>query len=188
MNGRKPLRSSDELGASGGWQAVAGWQLVVVVVFAMMVLYLGNTGERWFPVLDSANLAFHEAGHPLFWLLDSRLGVYGGTLGQLALPLIVALSFWRRRDPFATSLVMLWLFQNFFNIARYMADARVQMLPLVGGDHDWTEIFARWQLLHLDTRIAGLVSLLGWAGVLVVCCALARTWWRARIRSRCWQD
>ena len=183
MAGNDDLLRADKGPQESDWLPVAGWQLLLVAGFAIMVLYLGNTGERWFPVLDSANLAFHEAGHPLFWLLNSRLGVYGGTLGQLALPLIVATSFWRRRQAFATSIAMLWLFQNFFNIARYMADARAQMLPLVGGDHDWTEIFARWQLLHFDTRIAGLVSLLGWAGVILVCCALARFWWRAGCRQ-----
>ncbi|MCB1933202.1 MAG: hypothetical protein KDI45_12140 [Candidatus Accumulibacter sp.] len=176
----RALHLADKLGADRGWQPVAGWQLVLVAVFGGMVLYLGNTGERWIPVLDSANLAFHEAGHPLFWLLNDRLGVYGGTLGQLALPLIVAASFWRRRDAFATSIALVWLFQNFFNIARYMADARARVLPLVGGDHDWTEIFTRWHVLHLDTRIAGLVGVLGWAGLLMTCCALARLWWRQR--------
>lgn len=182
MAGNDDVPRADKLPTDSAWQPLAGWQMIAVVVFGMLVLYLGNTGERWIPVLDAANLAFHEAGHPLFWLLNSRLGVYGGTLAQLALPLIVAASFWRRREPFATSFALLWLFQNFFNIARYMADARAQRLPLVGGDHDWTEIFTRWQVLHLDTRIAGLVSLLGWAGVLVVCCALARFWWRGRVR------
>jgi hypothetical protein len=178
---RGDLLRTDKAEQHSGWRRPAGWQVIAVAVFGMLVLYLGNTGERWIPVLDSANLAFHEAGHPLFWLLDNRLGVYGGTLGQLALPLIVAASFWRRRDAFATALVLVWLFQNFFNIARYMADARAQMLPLVGGGHDWTEIFARWQVLHLDTRIAGIVGVLGWAGVLLVCCTLAWSWWRGRL-------
>jgi hypothetical protein len=62
-----------------------------------------------------------------------------------------------------------WLGENLLNVARYMADARVQLLPLVGGgDHDWAEIFSRWRILHLDTRVAGLtrfaaVALIAWA-------------------------
>jgi len=47
-----------------------------------------------------------------------------------------------------------------------MADARAQVLPLVGGgEHDWTAIFARWGVLSYDTRIAGLVSAIGWLGL-----------------------
>ena len=59
-----------------------------------------------------------------------------------------------------------WLFENFWNISRYMADARARVLPLVGdGEHDWTEIFLRWGALHRDTSIAGFVTFLGWIGV-----------------------
>jgi hypothetical protein len=77
----------------------------------------------------------------------------------------------------ATALV--WLGENLFNIARYMADARVQELPLVGsGDHDWTEIFGRWGILHLDGRIA---SLTRGCGVLLMAGAVLWLYrrWRA---------
>ena len=121
ITGKDEVLRAGAVGQGSAWQPLAGWQVIAVVVFGVLILYLGNTGERWIPVLDSANLAFHEAGHPLFWLLNSRLGVYGGTLGQLALPLLVAASFWRRGDAFATSFALLWLFQNFFNIARYLS-------------------------------------------------------------------
>lgn len=171
----------DDTPFGSDWQAVTGRQVVLVSVLAAVVLYFGNTGERWLPLLDSANLAFHEAGHPLFGLLNDRLGVYGGTLMQLILPLITAGSFRKRRDAPATSLALIWLFENFFNIARYMADARVQTLPLVGsGDHDWAEIFSRWHVLHLDRHIAGLTTALGVLGVLAACLGLAKLWTRQR--------
>ena len=96
---------------------------------------------------------FHEAGHPLFGLLlGERIAVYGGTLGQLAFPIVATVSFWWRREALPFALCAAWLFENFWNIARYMADARDQLLPLVGGgEHDWTEIFSRWQVLQRDT-------------------------------------
>ena len=47
------------------------------------------------------------------------------------------------------------------NVGRYMKDARAQQLPLVGGDHDWTEIFSRWGVLTSDVRIGNTVRLLG---------------------------
>jgi hypothetical protein len=69
---------------------------------------------------------------------------------------------------FAAALI--WFFENWFNIARYMADARKQELPLVGGgDHDWFTIFARWHLLQYDTRIAAALNLAGWIGIAITC-------------------
>lgn len=172
-------------GLSRGWRPIAVWQLLAVAAFGVLVIVLGNSGDYWIPILDSVNLVFHEAGHPIFGLLDGRLGVYGGTLGQLLLPLLLAVSFRRRREAVSTSLATIWLFQNFFNVARYMGDARSRVLPLIGGDHDWTEIFSRWQVLHLDTRIAGLVSLLGFLGVLLAWGALAWIWWLQKAEERC---
>ena len=135
-----------------------------------VVCYLANTGERWVFLLDSANLAFHEAGHPLFGLLlGENVTVYGGTLAQLAFPVAAAVSSWWRRETLAFALSGAWLFQNFWNIARYMADARARVLPLVGsGEHDWTEIFLRWGALHRDTSVAGFVSMLAWLGILAL--------------------
>ena len=60
--------------------------------------------------------------------------------------------------------------QNWFNIARYMADARRLELPLVGGgDHDWNTILTRWDLLQYDTRIAATLELIGWIGIAATC-------------------
>jgi len=76
--------------------------------------------------LHSIHLVFHEAGHvllmPFGW--DFLISL-GGTLGQLAVPLIclVALLI-RTRDPFGASLCLWWLGHSFLDIAPYIADAR----------------------------------------------------------------
>jgi len=151
------------------WRPVAAPAYFAATAGVLVVCYFANAGERWIPLLDSANLALHEAGHPLFGLLfGENFTVYGGTLGQLVFPVAVAISFWWRRETLSFALSLAWLFENFWNISRYMADARVRVLPLVGnGEHDWTEIFLRWGALPRDTSIAGFVTFLGWAGVLV---------------------
>lgn len=161
------------------WTPVSGAGLLAYAVAAVGVLWLANSGEGWIPLLDSANLAFHEAGHPIFGLLSGGLlTVYGGTLGQLAFPTVAAVSFHRRRATLSFAFSGLWLAENLFNIARYMADARAQILPLVGGgEHDWAEIFSRWGVLQSDVTVAGLVRLLAWAGILATGFWLA---WRRR--------
>jgi len=157
------MESSRQHEVDDEWTAVTGWGLAGYGFAALLVSWLAHTEPYWVYVLDSANLAFHEAGHPLFSLLSERLTVYGGTLGQLMFPLAVLVAFYRQRATFSCAFAMLWLGENLFNIAVYMADARVQLLPLVGnGEHDWTEIFSRWGVLEWDTGIAGLVRVAGW--------------------------
>ena len=162
------------------WKAVsaagvaAGWGFIGLIIWLR-----ASSGDAWVKILDDANLVFHEAGHPLVGLFSNRLMVYGGTMGQLAFPAVCSISFWRRREPVALALCLTWLFENFLNIARYMADARAQVLPLVGGgEHDWTEIFSRWGVLPHDLGIAHFVSALGWSGM-----AGAGLWllWRSRL-------
>ncbi len=62
------------------------------------ILLLCHAFWGWVPILDSANLAFHEAGHPLFGILSDRLMVYGGTLMQLLMPGICAFEMRRQQS------------------------------------------------------------------------------------------
>ncbi len=131
---------------------------------ALTIYFHFFTEEQWFPILDSANLAFHEAGHLFIGILSDRLNVYGGTILQLAIPIYIFFSFKKRGHQLASHWSMTWIAQNLLNIARYLGDARSQMLPLVGGGmHDWTEILSRWHLLPYDHWIARLVQLIALA-------------------------
>ena len=151
-----------------------------VAAFAIACLAF-HLAIGWVPLLDSANLAFHEAGHPIVGLFSNRLSVYGGTLFQLAFPVAAAWDFRRRGQAAGVAACGVWLGENLLNVARYMADARAQALPLVGGgDHDWTEIFSRWGLLAADTRVAGLTRVVAVAVMGYACLWLYREWRRGR--------
>jgi len=164
------------------WQEVASGKFVAAaagLLVLFLVLVFDNNGFVF--LLDHANLAFHEAGHPIFGLFGETLGLYGGTIGQLVFPLVAFAIFLVRREPISFAFAGVWLFENFLNIARYMADARAQVLPLVGGGgHDWTEIFSRWHVLSYDTKIAGFVKFLGWSGMLAMGFWLAWRWYEDR--------
>ena len=71
--------------------------ILALAAFAGLLLFF-HAREGWVPILDSANLAFHEAGHPLFGLVSSRLMVYGGTFMQLLLPLTAAWQLHRQQQ------------------------------------------------------------------------------------------
>ena len=135
------------------------------------------------PGLDHANLLFHEAGHPLTGLFSQRLEPYGGTVGQLFFPAFLIVRFWKRGQVRALAASAVWFFENFLNIARYLADARALKLPLVGGgDHDWNTILARWDILQYDTGIADGLIFFAWTGVGLVCLWVAFRTWHDRTR------
>ncbi len=105
-------------------------------------------------LLDLVNLAFHEAGHLFLAPFGSTLHYLGGTLGQLAVPLALAIYFLVTRPsrPLGAACCAWWVGENLINVSVYMADARDLALPLVGGgDHDWNELFYRFGLLGEDS-------------------------------------
>ena len=165
------------------WRPVGTAALVATSAGLGLLFLAALTAEQgWIPLLDGVNLLFHEAGHPLFGLLGwEALTVLGGTLMQLLVPLLVAGSFWFRRDTVGTAVAGVWGFENLLNIARYVADARAQVLPLVGGgEHDWADLLGRWGCLARDTGIARGISLVGWLGMLACWSWLVWRWHTAR--------
>jgi len=158
------------------WSRVTPLKLGVALGAVGLMLLVHLTGrEGWIFLLDDLNLVFHEAGHPIFGILGETIGFLGGTLMQLLVPAMVAGSAWYKRQAVATALAGVWFFENGFNIGRYMADARAQVLPLVGGgEHDWATLFGQWGVLERDLAIARTLITLSWVGILL--CLLWLGW------------
>jgi len=150
------------------WERIpSGHYIFFGAGFAGFVALLLASEPGFIPIIDHANLLFHEAGHPLIGFFIRSLEPYGGTIGQLTFPVILAITGWRRGKLLLLSGALVWFFENFLNIARYMADARKLQLPLVGGgDHDWNTILAAWDILMYDTRIANVLRIVGWIGIM----------------------
>lgn len=164
--------------AGQSWQPVSGLAVIGLALLLGIILWLQYlTVDQWVYLLDSANLAIHEAGHPLIGLFSRRLEVYGGTLFQLVFPLLFAGYFWRHRQTAAWSATLIWFGENLLNVGRYMADARAHKLPLAGGGHhDWMEIFGRWGVLTSDTTIAAITRFIGLCIMLSAFIWLWRRW------------
>ncbi|HKS35764.1 MAG TPA: hypothetical protein VJW76_01145 [Verrucomicrobiae bacterium] len=168
------------------WDAVTDRKLAAYVLAVLLFFVLLVTdGDGFVFLVDGANLLFHEAGHIVFGFFGDTIGLYGGTLGQLVFPIVVTVSFWRKGQPFSFAGGLVWFFENLLNIACYMADARAQQLPLVGGgDHDWTNIFTRWGVLAQDTQIAGAVRWMGWLGMIAASAWVVWRWRQDRAAAR----
>ncbi len=124
------------------------------------------------PLVSDIDLAIHEFGHMLFMpfgipILGRTMVILGGSLTQVAFPLIFVLYFLkktadgRRRDVFAAMVCVWWSGINLLSVAIYCADSRAGQLMLLDGStgqesdgHDWFNLLSHWRLLQHDTQIA----------------------------------
>jgi hypothetical protein len=166
------------------WRRVPTGGLVFAFAFAGFIGYRAFFAGGWVPLVDDANFAVHEAGHPLVGIFSDRLAVYGGTLAQIVFPLICMLEFWRRRWTTSYGLCGIWLGQSLLSVAIYMADARARVLPLAGFTtdplHDWNTILLRWGLLHQDTALATTLRVIAWGVIVWALGFLVWRWLRER--------
>src|SRR3989442_2067325 len=138
------------------WRSVSHLALGGWLAFYALFLLHAATNKSGFLVLDNVNLVAHEAGHLFFRWFGYTATILGGTLGELLVPLPIAVYFSWRRETAGTAFAAFWFFENFLYIGTYMADARTLALPLVGsGEHDWEILFGQWGVLVRDQQIGG---------------------------------
>lgn len=130
----------------------------LIISLALVPYALWLMIDYQYHFIDGANLLIHEAGHVLFGLPGNRfLMVAGGTLLQLALPLIFAGHLVFQRDRFGASLCLFWFAESLMYSAVYLGDAKAGKLPLFGVgkvQHDWLYLLKTVGLLDSCTEIA----------------------------------
>jgi hypothetical protein len=161
------------------WKPVPRLALAAWPVFYVGFMAYAFSAHGGYLFIDSANLVVHEGGHNLFGWFGPTLGLWGGTLLQWLVPFLLAAYFFTERQTTGFVFCLFFFFENWLYTATYMADARAQVLPLVTtGDpdfveHDWFAIFSSVGVLNSDTKIAKVVRVLGWCGMIAVVCWLA---------------
>jgi hypothetical protein len=166
------------------WKPVSQPALAAWLIFYAGFLVYAFRAQGGFLFIDSANLVVHESGHNLFGWFGPTLGLWGGTLLQWLVPFLLAIYFFTQRKTTGFVFCLFFFFENWLYTATYMADARVQALPLVTtGDpdfveHDWYAIFSSLGVLNYDTTIAAIVRTLGWCGM--IACVV---WLALRLRA-----
>lgn len=154
--------------------------LVVVALWGLAIV-IGRMTETP-SVLHLTVILFHEAGHVIFAPFGEALRVAGGTLGQLLMPLICAVSLHRRGDNFGAAVCLAWMGMSLMDASVYAYDAADPVLPLIGGGtgadsfHDFIFLFDRYgQLGHArgwarSMKAVGALALLAslaWGAVLL---------------------
>jgi len=161
------------------WKPISRPAIVAWLIFYLWFLVYAYAAHGHGLFIDMANLIVHEGGHNLFGWFGPTLGLWGGTLLQWLVPFLLAVHFFVRRQIPGFVFSLFFFFENWLYTATYMADARAMELPLVTtGDpefakHDWNTIFTNLGVLDYDTKIAAVVRILGWCGMIAVVAWLA---------------
>ncbi len=142
------------------------WRLPLFVVLASQVLKPLREQGDW-TLFSGIIFGAHEFGHLFFAFGGEWLGVAGGSLMQLLVPVGALALVWKSRDWFGVAVVGLFLATSLAELSWYVADARTEMLDLVsfspeGGIHDWNYLLGEAGMLKSDLRIARLLRFVAW--------------------------
>ena len=167
-------------------------RLALVALLALLTIHAFRDDLGYIPLLSDVDLAIHEFGHMLFMpfgiqVLGSTMMILGGSLTQVAFPLVFFGYFWRkqddgrRRDLFAAMVCLWWSGINLLSVAIYCADSRAGQLMLLDGStgqesdgHDWNNLLTRWGLLQHDLGIAR--GMRGIAFIICVASIIVAVW------------
>jgi len=173
------------------WQKVPLAALIVACAFYGLFLLQLAQGGGFLQMIDLVFIPIHEGGHLLFRFCGEFIAVAGGTILQLAVPLMLAAWFLFHREVMGTAFCLFFFFEQFLPISIYMADARAMELPLLTvGDsddviHDWNYLFGKLGVLDHDTQIAHTVRVMGWLGMIATVAWMA---WRSVDSRKAVQD
>ncbi len=146
------------------------------LVAAAACLLLGLLAVRYelVPFLSGVDLGVHEFGHLVTGWLPEVLTAVAGSVFQVVAPVGLAAYFGLvRRERRTAGVLLAWAGTSMWAVARYVADAPHEELPLFGGDiHDWAFLLGPE---HCDclSRAAPLAGVLRTAAVLLVATGLA---------------
>jgi hypothetical protein len=143
------------------------FKIVLAVIFTIYFLWCA------YSPIDAVFLHFvhtpiHEAGHVFFRVFGEFMGIAGGSLFQIIVPLVFFGYFVWHEKPFSAAIVLFWVGQSITDVSVYAADAVVMQLPLLsgvtgseGGFHDWNYLLTETGLLRHTNLIANLLRFFG---------------------------
>ena len=154
----------------------SGLLLLPVCVYFAVVPYgqPGELGTPWF-IVHSLNLLPHESGHFLFHFFGRFLEVAGGSILQILFPCLWLWYAIGNGSKIGAQVSLVWLGQNWIDVAAYAADAQARALPLLAGlgpeAHDWHNLLSMAGLLEFTPLVAALLfacALPAWIAMLLV--------------------
>jgi len=150
--------------------ALRGCGLLLLALWTLAFLRHGLNAEYLASsFMHLVHIPFHEAGHVLMSPLGRFLMVLGGSVFQVAIPLVCgAVLLLKTKDAFGAAVAAWWAGQSLMDLAPYIADARALQLVLLGGHtgaevegHDWEYLLQTMGWAHRDVALGRLSFAVG---------------------------
>lgn len=164
------------------------WRLPLLLFLASQVMWNLQAMENR-TLFSGIAFGAHEFGHLFFAFFGEWLGIAGGSLMQLLIPIGAAAAVMRSRDWFGVAICGVFLAASLADLSWYIGDARAGSLDLVsfspdGAIHDWNYLLRSVGLLKQDLFLAKLARFTAFL-ILVASSGLALRlcWWMHTIRE-----
>jgi hypothetical protein len=147
------------------WVYIIGWICFVYLFIQILSFHAEDSHNILLSGLYFIEFGVHEASHLIVAFLPSLWVAAAGSIGEIAFTVLILVATIKGRAYFAAVFAGLWMMLAMNNVGRYMADARSQLLPLIGPgetvQHDWHYVFGQLGWLNADTALGGTVRGIG---------------------------
>ncbi len=155
------------------------WWRALLFVGLMTQVFPSLRAQGAWTLFSGITFGAHELGH-LFWMpFGEWMGVAGGSLTQLLVPVGAAAAMRRSKDWFGVAACGLFLAASLADLSWYIGDARAELMDLVsfseeGAIHDWNYLLRSMGLLRSDRQLAGFTRFVAWMVLLASSVLAAR--------------
>lgn len=142
------------------------WLFFVYLYIQILGFHQNNITNPILAGMYFIQFGVHEASHVIFSFFPAFVAAAAGSLGEVAFTALVVIAGLRAKSYWAVVFGLLWLMMALISMGNYMADARAQLMPLVGMGfnpiHDWHYVFSELGWLSADTLIGTTVKIIGY--------------------------
>lgn len=147
------------------WLYITLWFLFVYLFVSILSFQVDQPNNILVAGMYFIEFGIHEASHLIVFFLPPILVAAAGSVGEILFTILLLVAALKSRAYFAAVFAGLWIMLALNSVGRYMADARSQLIPLVGpGEtikHDWNYILGQLGWLDADIFIGTMVRVIG---------------------------
>lgn len=148
------------------WLYIPLYVLFVYIFMSNLDFHVETNTNPIIGVMYFIEFGIHEISHIVTMFLPPVFVAAAGSGGEIAFTLLLVGAALKYKAYFTVIFGSLWFMLACKSVGTYMADARTQLLPLIGpagegAQHDWHFVFSQLGWLPYDTTIGGFVIFIG---------------------------